>query len=171
MTEALTWDSHSWLVPLVKSALSMGMPPLAVLAEDPKRKKYTRWDIRLVRAYHDREHWDVNGYPIWVEESKDVEFKAKKKVIRSKAVVEAAEKAYQKSLHPEKGPAKPGTPGLTFYPTMKVKEGKSYPRFEDWVKTRNGQAAPDPTEDKLAQRRIRAEERAARKVSELGRSQ
>lgn len=140
-----------------------------MLANDPKRKKYTAWDLKLVRAYHDREHWNVNGYPIWVEESKSVEFVGKSKVIRSKEAVDIAERAYHKRLEVKNGPSKPTRPGITFYPEMRVRAGHSYPRFEDWAKERaNAQPTADDTRsEKLRRRQEEAEERARAKLAEL----
>lgn len=147
---------------MVRAAVASNIPPLALIFEDESRhRKYTKWDYRLIKAVYAMEHYEVNGYPVWVEESPDVTFKAKKKTIRSKAAVEKLERSLTRG-------GKETAPGTIVYPTVEIKSGGSWPRRADWLERKaKAKEAPDAgpeagraSDDKMAEMRRLSEERA-----------
>lgn len=142
------------------------IPPTALLLEDTGRTSYTFWDHRLIKALYAKDNWEVEGYPIWVEESRNVSFRAETKIIRSRSAVDRKEKALNK-IHKEGLP-----PGMTIYPKAVLKDGESWPRRSDWLAAKaEGRATDVVDEDKsakFAQRARDAEERARLKMETQG---
>jgi hypothetical protein len=132
-----------------------GLPPLALLLNEPKRE-YSRWDMKLIKAYYFEQSYQVEGFPIWVEESPNVQFVAKSKIIRSQAVVESAQEKESKKKNPAKG--------KRFYAEPVVTSGGTWPRRKDWRDSQYEKisAARGETDQKRA---AEAEMRAAQKAS------
>lgn len=129
---------------------------MALLLNDPKRE-YSRWDMKLIKAYYFEESYQVDGFPVWVEESPNVSFVARSKVIRSQAVVEAAQAAENKK--------KNTTHGKRFYAEPVIATGGRWPRRKDWQEKQRNNAASNLSE--IQQRRAEgAEERAASKAAD-----
>lgn len=141
---------------IIRAAVDSGRPPLELLLDEPDRKR-SKWDGKLIKALYMNEAFDVDGHPIWVEESPDIIFQAKRRVFRSKAVVQAAEETHRSKKSPEKG--------VQYYAKATLKPGKKWPTRADWLAKQNGPSVEDEQDEKLAQRAKEAEERAAAKVA------
>lgn len=129
---------------------------MALLLNEPKRE-YSRWDMKLIKAYYFEQSYQVDGFPIWVEESPNVSFVAKSKIIRSQAVIEAAQAVEGKKKHK--------THGKRFYAEPVVTSGGRWPRRKDWQDRQRGIALDNLSE--IQQKRAeQAEERASVKASE-----
>lgn len=123
---------------------------------DPKRE-YSRWDMKLIKAYYFEQSYQVEGFPIWVEDSPNVQFVAKSKIIRSQAVVEKAQEAENKKKRP--------THGKRFYAEPIVTSGGTWPRRRDWQDKERRRASAARVE--IDQKRMdAAEERAKQKAAE-----
>ena len=113
--------------------------------------------MKLIKAYYFEESYQVDGFPIWVEESPNVSFVARSRVIRSQAVIEAAQAAENKK--------KNTTHGKRFYAEPVVTTGGRWPRRKDWQEKQRNSAASNLSE--VQQRRAKeAEERASAKASD-----
>ena len=142
--------------PIIRAAVESGLPPLALLLNDPKRE-HSRWDMKLIKAYYFEQSYQIEGFPIWVEESPNVTFVARSKVIRSQAVVERAQEA--------EGKKKNATHGKRFYAEPVITSGGTWPRRKDW-QDRERNRASAAREEVDQQRTSEAEERAKQKASD-----
>jgi hypothetical protein len=130
------------------------MPPLAFLMNDPgRRETWSKWDIKLVHAYHLNKVFEIDGYPIHIEESPDISWSVKRKKLRSAAAVEAEQEKMSK------GNAK--NYGVRIVAVPKLREGAKWPRRADWAMKNSGVEEPN---DKMANLRVAAEERARLKI-------
>lgn len=119
------------------------------------------WDARLIKAYYHMEAMEIEGHPIWVEESPAISFEAKRRKIRSLAAVEAAQETHRKKKNPEKG--------VRFVAIAKLKPGVKWPTRADWIAKQNGTAQPDSeVDEKILARNKAQEERAKKKLAERG---
>lgn len=141
---------------IIRAAVDSGRPPLELLLDEPDRRR-SKWDGKLIKALYMNEAFDVEGHPIWVEESPDIIFQAKKRVFRSKAVVEAAQDTHRKKKNPEKG--------VTFYAKPVLKPGKKWPTRAGWLAKQNEPTPDDMKDEKMNVRAREAEERAAAKAA------
>lgn len=123
---------------------------------DPKRE-YSRWDMKLIKAYYFEQSYQVDGFPIWVEDSPNVQFVAKSKIIRSQAVVEKAQAGEGKKKNP--------THGKRFYAEPVVTNGKRWPRRKDWQERQSQKALAARAEIEQL-RAEQAEERAKQKTAD-----
>jgi len=129
---------------------------LALLMNEPKRE-YSHWDMKLIKAYYFEQSYQIDGFPIWVEESPNVSFVARSKVIRSQAVIEAAQANENKKKNP--------THGKRFYAEPVVTAGGLWPRRKDWQERERNRAEANLNE--MQQRRAEgAEERASVKAAD-----
>lgn len=143
--------------PIIRAAVDSGRPPLELLLDDPGRKR-SKWDGKLIKALYLCEAFEIEGYPVWVEESDAVTFKAKRKRIRSLAVVEAAQETHNKKERPEKG--------IRFYAEAKLKPGRTWPTRKEWTDRRAGRDVEANVKDAAEAARIsEAEERAKLKAA------
>ena len=144
--------------PIIRAAVDSGRPPLELLLDQPNRPR-GRWDGKLIKALYLHDSYEVDGYPIWVEESPDITFQAKRTVLRSAAVVEKAQESHASKKHPEKG--------VRFYAKAVLADGARWPTRADWLA--NQSKKPDELDDmdeKSRRRATEAEERAAAKIAE-----
>lgn len=97
--------------------------------------------------------YELEGFPVWWEDSPRVKFVAKSRVIRSKAVVDQAQKKAG-----DKAP-----PGTVFYAKPVLTSGTSWPTREDWEASRTEDEVIDFAEGeaKVAAQSVGAEARAA----------
>lgn len=143
--------------PIIRAAVDSGRPPLELLLDEPDRKR-CKWDGKLIKALYMNEAFEVDGYPIWVEESPDIEFRARTRTIRSAEVVE--KKQNQKA-------GKKNQEGKRFFAEAILKPGKKWPTRSDWLaKQRKGAPEIDPEDEKAILRAKEAEERAAARMAE-----
>lgn len=141
--------------PVIQAAVDSGRPPLELLLDQPGRKR-GKWDGKLIKALYLNEQFEINGHPIWVEDSPDIVFEAKRRKLRSAAVVEAAEETHSKKTNPEKG--------VRFYAEAKLKPGAVWPTRQAWSDRRAGKVV-DSDEVNHVQRVSDAEQRAKEKVA------
>lgn len=142
--------------PIIQAAIESGRPPLELLMDEPNRER-TRLDGTLIKAYYLQKAYEVDGYPIWVEESDKVTFVAKSRVIRSLAAVEAEQEAESKKKHPR--------PGKRFHAEAQLRPGASWPTRAEWM-DRRAHGAEYTEDSTLVDRTREAEERAAALVAE-----
>ena len=144
--------------PIIQAAVDSGRPPLELLMNQPDRKR-SRLDGILIKALYLNKSYDIEGYPIWVEESPDIEFKAVPRVIRSLKVVEEAHDKESKKDNPTKG--------KRFHAEAVLRPGAKWPSRVDWEKRhRSGEVIPeDGVTPRLAKIAEDAEVRAAAKVA------
>lgn len=141
--------------PIIRAAVESGRPPLELLLDEPGRER-DKWDGKLIKALYLNEAFEIEGHPVWVEESPNVVFEAKRKKIRSLAVVEAAQDTHGKKKNPEKG--------VRFYADAKLKPGATWPTRKEWLDMRAGKERPAESGEN-AQRISEAEERAKARVA------
>lgn len=141
--------------PIIRAAIDSGRPPLELLLDDPGRKR-SKWDGILIKALYLQEAYELEGYPIWIEESDAIRWEVGHRDVRSLSVVEKAQKD-------ESGKKNP-TPGRRFYAVPKLLPGRKWPTRQEWLDRRaSGQTTPeDGTVD--LERIEAAEERARLKA-------
>lgn len=141
--------------PIVQAAVDSGRPPLELILNEPDRKR-SKWDGMLIKGLYLANAYEVEGYPIWVEESPDVTFKSVPRVIRSLAVVEKAQ-----SDESKKGDS--ATRGKRFHAEAVLAPGAKWPTRADWEARRaRGEVVPeDGVDAKVVEE---AEARAKAKV-------
>lgn len=102
--------------------------------------------------------YELEGFPIWWEDSPRVGFEAKSRIIRSKAVVDRAQKAAGDNM----------PPGTVFYAKPILRSGKFWPTREEWEAKRKDDESFDfeGGEAKVAAQSAGAEERAAAVAAE-----
>lgn len=113
----------------VRAAVSANLPPKQVIFNDPNHTKYDFWDLRLLKAYYFAQDFIRDGVPIWWDESDSVFFEVEKRISRSKAATQRAEKA-------ETGKDKNPPEGRYYVPVPKTRGGAEMPSFSDWVAER-----------------------------------
>lgn len=146
--------------PIIRAAVDSGRPPLELLLDQPNRPR-DRWDGKLIKALYINDAFEIEGYPIWVEESKSVEFKARAKTIRSLAAIEKK----QEQIGKKKG----GSHGVRVVSEVKLLPGKEWPTRAAWLAKQGGgseKSEYDLEDEKMEQRAREAEERAAAKAAE-----
>lgn len=133
---------------VIQAAVDSGRPPLELLLDQPGRKR-SRLDGILIKALYLQRAYEIEGYPIWVEESRDISFKAVPRVIRSLQAVEVAqEKAGDKAPKGQRWHAEPV-----------LRPGAKWPTRAEWESRKaGGEVVPEEGIDALAARE--AEERA-----------
>lgn len=145
--------------PIIQAAVDSGRPPLELILDQPNRKR-GKWDGKLIKALYLNKAYEVEGYPIWVEESKDIEFKAVPRVIRSLQVVEAAQEAESKKDNPTKG--------KRYHAEAVLRPGGQWPTRMGWAKDHSKRQLDQEEFSTVRQSRIaeEAEQRAAAKVAQ-----
>lgn len=129
------------------------MPPLALLMDDASRLgKYAKWDLKLIKAFHINEAFDINGHPPWVEESPDIIWKAKTKTLRSAKVVDAEQSRLQKS--------NANTDGVQVMAVPTLRPGAKWPTRQAW--SDRIRLKPDLDEDTKLSRVAREQDERAR---------
>lgn len=145
--------------PIIQAAVDSGRPPLELLLNQPDRKR-SKMDGILIKALYLNKAYEIEGYPIWVEESPDVSFKAIPRVIRSLQVVEIEQDKESKKDNPTKG--------KRFHAEAVLRPGAKWPTRADWEKRhRSGEVVPEEgvslRQSKIAED---AEARAAEKAAQ-----
>lgn len=143
--------------PIIRAAIDSGRPPLELILDQPNRPR-SRWDGILIKALYLQEAYELEGYPIWVEESPAISFEPRHRDVRSLAVVERAQAAESKKDKP--------TPGRKYYAVPKLRPGYSWPTRREWLEKRSHSV--DTEEDgAIDLKRVEeAEDRARQKVQE-----
>lgn len=159
MSEALDWDSHSFLKPIIKAAIKSGVPPMALITDDPTRTENCKWDLKLIKAYYINQAFEIDGHPIHIEESKDIIWTAKRKLLRSAEAVDREQERLEKS--------KAKNHGIRIVATPNLKPGATWPTRASWLAQKES-AIDDSGDKKLADISKLQEERARAKMIELG---
>lgn len=142
---------------IIRAAVDSGRPPLELLLDEPDRPR-CKWDGKLIKALYLQEAFDLEGHPIWVEESPAVSFVARRRDVRSLKVVEDATAAHQKGKNPANG--------ARFYAEAKLLPGQTWPTRTEWLKKKTQSPGEFAASDKVAEARIaEAEARAAEKAA------
>lgn len=142
--------------PIIQAAVESGRPPLELLLDQPDRKR-SKLDGILIKALALEKAYELEGYPIWVEESDRVSFRSKHRDVRSVAVVEKAQEAESRKKHP--------TPGRRFYAEAVLLPGATWPTRQEWIESRaSGKVYADDVS--MPERRAEAEERAREKAAD-----
>lgn len=142
--------------PLIQAAIESGRPPLELLLDQPDRKR-SRLDGILIKAYYLEKAYELEGYPIWVEESESISFQSRHRDVRSIAVVEKAQETESKKKHP--------TPGRRFYAEAVLLPGATWPTRQNWIERRaRGENYVDSVV--MPERMAEAEERAREKAAD-----
>ncbi|QDH48056.1 tail assembly chaperone [Microbacterium Phage DejaVu] len=158
-SEVLSLPSHAWMKPIIQAAVDSGRPPLELLLNQPDRKR-SKLDGILIKALYLNKAYEIEGYPIWIEESPDIHFKAVPRVIRSLQVVEIEQERESKKDNPTKG--------KRFHAEAVLRPGATWPTRSDWEKRhKSGEVIPEEgvtvRQNKIAKD---AEARAAAKVAQ-----
>lgn len=151
--------------PIIRAAIESKIPPLSLLFEDTKRK-YSFWDYRLIKALYINESIEVDGYPIYVRESKNI-IPVPRKVYDpiSTALEIAQERDLKRRTH--KNGVMPDH-GARWIVDLQLREGASWPTRQEWVDSRREKPAPDAAvQEQESQRAQEAEERATERIRNL----
>lgn len=143
--------------PIIQAAVDSGRPPLELLLDEPNRPR-CKWDGKLIKALYLNKAFEVDGHPIWIEESPDIVFEAKRLKVRSAAVVEAAQDTHSGKKNPEKG--------IRFYAEAKLKPGAKWPTRQEWIERKSGKSSGVTETGNDADRVRAAEARARAKVQD-----
>lgn len=132
---------------------------MALLTDDPSRAgKYCKWDLKLIKAYHINEAFDIDGHPPWVEDSQDILWTTKKKTLRSAKAVEDEQEKLSKS--------KGNTNGIRVMAVPVLRKGASWPTRKAWSDGLSRR--PDEDDDsKIGKLAAEQEERARIKLEEM----
>ena len=141
--------------PIIQAAVDSGRPPLELILDEPDRPR-CKWDGKLIKALYLNKAFEVDGYPVWVEESPDIVFEAKTLRIRSLKVVEMAQESHSNKKNPEKG--------VKFYAEANLKPGATWPTRKEWMDRKLGKVADAQKTGNDTERVQAAEERARAKV-------
>ena len=105
---------------------------MAVIFSNPKHKKWTMWDYRLIKAHYLLEDWYRDGVPLWWDESDRVTFDAKARFSKSRAAVERAQEA--------DGKKKSKAYGKYYIAEPRVMDGGDMPTREEWLEEQERKA-------------------------------
>jgi len=83
-------------------------------------------------AHYMLSDYEVEGWPIWVDNSERVSFEVKKRKSKSGAAIERAQWLAEKAQSKKKGEAPPPF-GDRMYAVPKTSDGKPLPRKKDWL--------------------------------------
>lgn len=131
LAEVLTWSSHSWMRPLIEAASVSGQPFTAYLFERPA-KEWTFWDYRIAKAQALLSNYEVDGWPQHFEDDENIQWTARSRISKSRAVVEKAQAADEKARTDSKGKVKPAY-GKSFYPVPVRIDPTKRLSFQDWL--------------------------------------
>lgn len=141
--------------PIIQAAVDSGRPPLELLLDQPGRKR-SRWDGMLIKGLYLSNAYDIEGYPVWVEESDAVTFEAVPRVIRSLKVVEEAQKK-------ESAKGENARKGLRFHAEARLLPGRQWPTRKEWEE-RHASGDRPPEDGVIPKGAEEAEARAKAKV-------
>ena len=140
---------------IIQAAVDSGRPPLELILDEPGRPR-CKWDGKLIKALYLNKAFEVDGHPVWVEESPDIVFEAKRLKIRSLAVVEGAQETHSNKKNAEKG--------VKFYAEAKLKPGATWPTRQAWIDRKMGKVKDAEATGDDSARIKAAEDRARAKV-------
>lgn len=115
--------------------------------------------MKLVHAYHINELFEIDGHPIHIEESPDIIWTTKRRVIRSAAAVEAEQERLSKS--------KASNHGVRIAAIPTLRQGAKWPTRKSWA---DSKAVPEPSGTKMADLAIAQERRAKERLAAMEQS-
>lgn len=118
--------------PRIRAAVKAGKPPLMFILEDPSHTEWTRWDIRLAKAFEIHEDLLVGGIPVYIDRSERVEFDLKSYISKSRAVLDRAEDKARNS--------KKKNYGKMWYVVPRTTDGGPLPTLEEFLESRKNDA-------------------------------
>lgn len=115
-----------------------------MIFNDPDHKEWTRWDYKIANAHHLLEHYEVEGWPVWLDTSPRVAFDVKERVSRSAAALEKKQFEEQKALQKrqEKNKDAHAPFGRKFYAVPKTIDGGPMPTKREWLEAQSKGDAP-----------------------------
>jgi hypothetical protein len=127
-----TWERCKPFLAFIKAAVQAGLPPKQVIFEDPSHTEYDFWDLRLLKAFHFAESFVNEGIPIWWDESDDVTFDVERRVSRSRAATDRAQKQESSGTGTD-GKPREAPPGRYYVPVPRKMGGGPMPTFSEYV--------------------------------------
>ena len=85
------------------------------------------WDLKLLKAHHFIKDFTVDGIPVWWDDSPRVFYDVERRVSRSKAAVQRAEKADSERENSK------DVPGRYYVPVPVTRDGSPMPTFAEWA--------------------------------------
>lgn len=132
---------------------------MALLMDDPSRAgKYCKWDLKLIKAYYINQAFDIDGHPPWVEDSRDITWKTKKKTLRSAKAVEDEQERISKGTGNNNGVRVIAVPVL--------RSGAKWPTRKEWSDRMSQKPDLEDT-SKLSKVAAEQEERARLKMEKI----
>lgn len=92
--------------------------------DDPGRREYCKWDLKLIKAFYINKAFEIDGHPIHIEESKDIAWVAETRTLRSAAAVDALQDRLSQS--------KAKNHGVRVVAVPKLREGATWPTRAAW---------------------------------------
>lgn len=162
MSQALEWDSHKYLQSYLKASISYQQPPLKFILEDPEHVVWNMWDVRIANAYQMMLDYQVEGWPVWVDQSERVNFEVKTRKSRSAAALEKAQFLEQNKAEKAKNYVPPF--GKRMYVVPSTVDGGPMPTKREWLEQQAGKSRPARVADpeKMAEYRDRHRNRKGR---------
>jgi hypothetical protein len=111
---------------MIKAAIQSGLPPTAVILDDPTRE-WSFMDTRLIKAFWIEDQY--GSFPPWIDQSDRVQFEVKSYTSRSAAAYERVEERESKSN-------KKKVYGRKYYAVPTVPDGGAMPTIEEWMEER-----------------------------------
>lgn len=111
-----------------------------MIFNDPDHKEWTRWDYKIANAHHLLEHYEVEGWPVWLDTSPRVSFKVKERVSRSAAALEKKQYEDQKKQEKQKNPVPKF--GRRYYTVPETVDGGPMPTKREWLESQSKGDAP-----------------------------
>lgn len=105
------------------------------ILEDPTHTEWTKWDLRLAKAFELNADLISGGVPIYWDRSDRVRFEAGSYISKSRAAVDRAEEKQSK--------AKTKVYGKVFYPKPVTVDGGPLPTLEEFLEQEKGKANRD----------------------------
>ena len=125
---ALTWDDQSYIEAYLRVAVQSGLPPIAVLLNDPDHKEWTELDFKLAKAYELRKTY--GDIPPWIDRSERVSFDAKSFISKSAAAVERAQ--HRDQVNSSKQGNSPKF-GKRYYAVPRTVDEGPMPTMQEWL--------------------------------------
>lgn len=128
--------------------------------DDPSRREYCKWDLKLIKAFYINKAFEVDGHPIHIEESPDIAWVAETRTLRSAAAVDALQERLSNS--------KSKNHGVRVVAVPKLREGATWPTRSAWHESMSQKSSAAAVGDqKLKSVAIQQEARAAAKLAAM----
>lgn len=115
-----------------------------MILDDPKHTEWTKWDVRIANAYQMLLDFEVDGQPIWIDQSPRVNFVLGTRKSKSAAALERAQYNEQKRADKMGNNYTPKF-GEKLYVTPVTIDGGPMPSKREWVKAQQDKSKPSPS--------------------------